>query len=1080
MSVSEKQLIMTNMIIRASAGSGKTYELVKRLLRLLALGEKPETLVALTFTRKAAGEFFSRLLQKLAELAEKPHEAGDYLTELNADARQQCLSLLRVLTHKMDRLRLGTLDSFFATMVQALPFELGITGMGAIMSEEEKVEAHEEVLDSILLDLMRPENEAARRQLVEAWKMATLGEEKNTPVKHFRQMMTDLHELFLECPDTKRWGAAQAIWLDQNASVWHSDGELQAAVATLKENLPGGLFNAKAEAKLKDWYRELANFQPGTPLGEATAYMLDAKRGDVAALSTANAEWMMWKKVKLPQAAGTALFHLLRLIVGRTLMSACQHTQGQARLVHLYESTWQRLVRSKGKLTFGDLTLLLNGSLRSGAVPAETSWDDHWSQLRLDMEYRLNERYDHWLFDEFQDTSLRQWRVLENLVDEVLQDAEARRSFFAVGDLKQSLYLWREAEPELFLGVEDKYQAHRMEQKSLRVSWRSSPQVLHLVNKVFGEQSAIKAALPGALQWWAFDEHMASDKNQARLGYAGVLVAEDKSLKLEATANLLREIQPLARGLSCAILVRSNDKAQEWATDLRTALGWEVVCESVESIATDNPACVALLSLITLASHPGDTLAWEHLLMTPLGPWLQQHELTRPNVSRMVRTVIGVSGFMAAAEAWTGNLRLAAGATAFDEFTEARLRRFLEMAAAFDETGSRDVDAFLRQARGHQVAGMGGSEALQVMTIHKSKGLEFDVVILPELLVTSLDDARRASLLSERNANGEIAWILEKPVKEVLEWDGRLLSNVQQLKNRAAFEGLCRTYVAMTRAKRALYLIHHSGRSNPQKSEAGLIMAALTSDEECPDYLLGSGAPLICHFETGPRNWFETDPLKPVQSEIAQAISGEARPLRELLAQVGGVSVRRTPSGEETHQVNGMALLSAGRESSRLTGLLAHRLFETVPLLAVWDEEAVKHAWNTRPDYKAGPAEETIQTLVMKCLQNKEVQPWFLAALHREIWRERKFDLFLKDEWITGQLDRVVVERNASGKTLSATILDFKTDAVADDAAMQKRARAYQPQLLLYQQAVSRLTGLEAEKIKSALVFTAVARLLWV
>src|SRR5688572_27202910 len=98
---------ISNTIIRSSAGSGNTVALVQRLVRLLALDVKPDSIVALTFTRKAAGEFFARLLQKLADFVEHPENAAAYTPELSKDTRQKCLRLLRLLLAQMDRMRLG-------------------------------------------------------------------------------------------------------------------------------------------------------------------------------------------------------------------------------------------------------------------------------------------------------------------------------------------------------------------------------------------------------------------------------------------------------------------------------------------------------------------------------------------------------------------------------------------------------------------------------------------------------------------------------------------------------------------------------------------------------------------------------------------------------------------------------------------------------------------------------------------------------------------------------------------------------------------------------------------------------------
>ena len=125
-----------HVMILASAGSGKTYALTNRFVRLLARGARPERIVALTFTRKAAGEFFDEILQKLARAACDDGFAGRLARDITAgDPPGQPLPgpaefrrMLRDVVDAMPRLRLGTLDGFFARIVQAFPLELGLAG----------------------------------------------------------------------------------------------------------------------------------------------------------------------------------------------------------------------------------------------------------------------------------------------------------------------------------------------------------------------------------------------------------------------------------------------------------------------------------------------------------------------------------------------------------------------------------------------------------------------------------------------------------------------------------------------------------------------------------------------------------------------------------------------------------------------------------------------------------------------------------------------------------------------------------------------------------------------------------------
>src|SRR3954447_24159269 len=109
------------VMILASAGSGKTYALTNRFVSLLAAGAAPERIVALTFTRKAAGEFFDEILNKLAMAARHADSAAKLAREIDQPKLQAAdfRRMLRTVVDAMHRLRLGTLDGFFARIVRA-------------------------------------------------------------------------------------------------------------------------------------------------------------------------------------------------------------------------------------------------------------------------------------------------------------------------------------------------------------------------------------------------------------------------------------------------------------------------------------------------------------------------------------------------------------------------------------------------------------------------------------------------------------------------------------------------------------------------------------------------------------------------------------------------------------------------------------------------------------------------------------------------------------------------------------------------------------------------------------------------
>ena len=144
------------------------------------------------------------------------------------------------------------------------------------------------------------------------------------------------------------------------------------------------------------------------------------------------------------------LLKCLKNIFNYHIQRSTETTQGTYKILEIYNQAYDKLVRQFGKVTFSDLIHILNP--KSSLSPFHGL--DH--TVKEQLYYRLDARYDHWLFDEFQDTSRKQWEIIEDLVDEAIQDTD--RTAFFVGDTKQSLYLWRNSDDRLFQSICDYYQ----------------------------------------------------------------------------------------------------------------------------------------------------------------------------------------------------------------------------------------------------------------------------------------------------------------------------------------------------------------------------------------------------------------------------------------------------------------------------------------------------------------------------------------------------------------------------------------------------------------------------------------------
>lgn len=1011
----------------------------------------------MTFTRKAAGEFFQRILRRLSELSQHREKPEAYFGGMKPlpEAWPEFVTLLRQVTRRLHRLRLGTMDSFFASIAACFPLELGLPLGAKVMAEDETAQARHEALDALLERIHSSGDEKAARALLEGFKQATFGVEERSAVTSLENWIREHHTTWLDGADAASWGTLPGLDLAE-------EDDLQAALDDLKDRFVP--LTDGAALFFDELLDQAPKCEPGTPLSIRVKYFLEKTAEVWPELKAGRAEigWGGRKKAELSGATARAWARVAEALLRREIGCRAQRTRGMAALMELYESEYSRRVRSRGRLSFADVQRLL-----ADATGGNAGWMDHEGG---DLWFRLDSRHDHWLFDEFQDTSRVQWNVVRGLVDEVMQDESGRRSFYAVGDPKQSIYLWRQAEPGLFHDVLSAWPnrgGNGLRPETLSQSFRSAPAVLDMVNAVFADKNTLETLLPGCTEGFAFEKHQPEKRNVGLSSHAALLSvkpdSEDKSTT-PVVAALLKQIRPLERGLSCAVLVRGNGDAIEITEELRAETGMEIVCESQQHPATDNAVTLALLSLLQLAAHPGDTLALEHLRMTPLWVKVEVEKDKWSKTCNEVRNGVFDHGFVGFAEVWTRHLRELL--PEMDAFHELRLRQFGEIAAEFDEGGSRDIDAFLHHAREAPLQVRGAANAVQVMTVHKAKGLEFDVVILPDLDQQAMDNVRRRSLIVNRGAEG-ISWVMQPPHSQFIPLHEGLSAEMQTSKQRAGFESLCRLYVAMTRAKRGLYLV---AKAPPAKSEAMKEAQFLRRTLGKPPAESGVENPFYhVEWQTGEPGWFEACVE---ETHEAAAPKGPGEPLGELLRAFQPQARRVTPSGEEEFKMKGHMLFGEGREPGRRLGSLVHELLAHVEWwTADSDFAALDARWVAAGLLRGEEIEAKAVAMVREVLRSPAAAFAFAKpAADAVAWRERPFDLVDGGSWISGIFDRVIVRPGV------VRLVDFKTDEVTDPVALQERIDGYRPQIALYRRALARLTRLPAEQIECALLFMRGAR----
>ncbi|MDC0718577.1 UvrD-helicase domain-containing protein [Nannocystis bainbridge] len=838
---------LEHMRILASAGSGKTYQLTNRYLQILSRGAFPYSILASTFTRAAAGEIRDRILRTLAEAADDGAKREELGHRLHRDlARTRVLDLLASLANNLHRLQIRTLDSFFGTIVRCFSLELGLPTDARIVDEDEAFRLRREAIGLML-------EEGDTEAIIELLASLTEGSSERAVTDTIDNTVSSLYDLYREAHDTSAW---EAIAPEPTLG----EQELDDAIATLRFAVPTDLGKRGIEAHQKDCQR--AEQCRG---GSSDDWMEFFTTG--LAKKVAENELVYYNK---PIAPGTVFAYrrLLGHARGVFRRRVIEQTRATCTLLQLFDSCYRRVKREHKVITFADLTVAL----------AQADLSGHLDEIC----FRIDARLRHVLLDEMQDTSIQQWNALRPIVDETVSYSTDERSFFCVGDVKQSIYGWRNACPEILSRLDDLL--HRpggqvLHKETLATSYRSSPAVIEVVNKIFTNLKDNPTLLryPYAARRWdsEFEQHTTTRKLPGYVQVRAVGRCEDQGkrqqLRLQEAAALVAELYHRHPGKTIGVLLRTNGAVGRVLYELGPTRLKIPATGRGGGPLTDAPAVNAILDLLRLADHPDHSIAGFNVFASPLGQVVgfdkDDRNLQR-RVAARVRRQIASDGLAPTLQQW---VRAIAGQV--DERQYRRCMQLIQLAQVWDERRTLRCDQFVAMVETRPVADPAAS-AVQVMTVHQSKGLEFDIVILPEL-ETELASTRTLKVVYERDGDaGPVIRIARHVSKDMWQQFDDLRPIFEQHIDRLAHESLCLLYVAVTRAREGLFILvdppSEGSRGAPAKA-AALVIHALHEGPVEPDSVL---------FEHGDRSWLaphayvEPGPVDPSAPHLESAPAG--------------------------------------------------------------------------------------------------------------------------------------------------------------------------------------------------------------
>ena len=859
-----------SFIVQAPAGSGKTELLTDRILALLTTVERPEEILAITFTRKAAAEMRERVLEKL-ERAYGPAPTEPYLLSSWQKAKevlQKDEALKWNLLDNPSRLRIQTIDSFCQSLVRLTP---SLSGAGAslrpteasatLMSKAvqrvlERADAHESVREvlqhldvniDLFIDLLAQMLEKrqgwisfAKQPAQAIWQMVnTLDQIIAQELESLQQLLPlgwfhDLKPIVLEAAQVKHNKLIDdgkdpadnplACFLQ-----WNGD-ELGSEIADVRY-WKGLAYLLSTDKNLPRSKLDInCGMKPNSPAKNALKLWLDQVRDNTALFT----------------ALGTVKT-LPEKLVDDNNLSLIEHF---FICLSLAEKALQEVFKEEGEVDFTEIALRAQKALGSANAPS-------------DLLLRIDSKLQHILVDEFQDTSLSQKELLDSITAGWQQDEG--RTLFLVGDPMQSIYRFRNAEVSLFVKLAQKAEENALldldnkkpvignvvlELLHLKENFRSDAGVVEWVNeafeKIFPAQSN---TFLGAIQYTPSHPFKEAKPEPAVQYYPFFFKGEKGSIELAQSRQLAQERcyaytveliqQALDKAHSVAVLVRSRSHLGELTHHLMQK---QIPVQAVKMVPLgQTPEVVDLAQLIRALSHSSDRLAWMSLLRSPFCglslvslsllfedkvastiPQLLRYYLTHEDELvqligeeqatrlKFIAQIVLDSTYQRGEINFTSHIEkiwyaLGAHRLYHEVAAQKNVQTVLEVVDQLAPYGALDLREFERQLQTLYAAPASDENAVQIMTMHSSKGLEFDEVILfglerkpppdkPALLEIENEQGNFLLGSIQNSASGQ-----KDPVSELIKKRNteRLLHEANRL-----------LYVACTRARQKLHLIY--------------------------------------------------------------------------------------------------------------------------------------------------------------------------------------------------------------------------------------------------------------------------------
>ncbi|EJB58544.1 ATP-dependent DNA helicase [Helicobacter pylori Hp H-30] len=734
------------MALKASAGSGKTFALSVRFLALLFKGANPSEILTLTFTKKATAEMKERILDYLKilqkeSLESEKEKSQNILKELEEKYHLDP-SLVRNSAQKIYQrflnaeVRISTIDAFFQSILRKFCW---FVGLSTNFEVNEDTEAHQRQLNESFLSALNSE----QLEELSAFIVQCLSYESYTSDSILKRLRFLKNKLYLFDPNKQEPAFDEEGFLEKLRSLNNQIQSIETASDRAKEAIKCDSFRGFLNSSLT-WLKKKSEYQSFKKL-----------KNEIPTLES-ECEEIENDLKRYYEAKETAIFKKF------------------PKFIQLYDKATSKIQALDFDAIKDKVHVLLNGYEE---MPAEFFY------------FRLDSKIAHILIDEFQDTSLNDYKILAPFIDEIkagIGQAKWYRSVFFVGDVKQSIYAFRGSFSSLFESVSKDFYHDNLE-----FNHRSAPLIINYVNTIF------KKAYQNFPTAYLEQKYPKTSQNKhATEGYVKVsLVADEKELLLE---QILQEAQNLLDHhidpKDITILCATNKDALEIKNYLQEYLS--AICPSTESSAR--------LSQLVESKIIKNALEYA-LAEEPYKPFYKHSVLKLAGY--LHDDVIALPGFNPKKESVASFVWKVM--ELFELYGEPA-QSCLELAI-----GCEDANDFLEKLEAKEIASF-NPKGTQIMTIHGSKGMQFPYVIVCERL--GKPNSSHANQLLEEYNGAELARLYYRMKnREVVDKDyARALDKEEAAKDH---EEINVYYVAFTRAELGLIVVAKDKKESKKESK---------------------------------------------------------------------------------------------------------------------------------------------------------------------------------------------------------------------------------------------------------------------